>query len=152
MTIPVLMNTQWFGIVNQKLNSHTGKYLRFNELGGSCPWQWYPTVLSQRAVTFCLNLRLGCLGISMVHPRPKIQLNVTQLHHWKSCLATKKWSVQTLYSPLLGVLTRVTSQIPGSFCCPRFPLCSPNASQCQLSLPTPSPSIPLPPSLHKLVF
>lgn len=41
-------------------------------------------------MTFCASINLGSLEICIGLPRPATHLNITQCHHWKHFLATKK--------------------------------------------------------------
>lgn len=82
--------------------------------------------------THCLSYSLGCLGISTGPTWPTIQLNATLSHHWKPCLARKRWPVETLYTLLLRVFIGITFIHFRSFHYTRFP--QPKAPQFHLSL------------------
>lgn len=63
----------------------------------------------------------------------------------------RRWTAQSLCPPLLGVLTRVTCEIPGSFHGTRFPHCTPSSP----GVPTCtylSHGLSLCPSLLHLIF
>ena len=60
----------------------------FSELCGCCLQQWGLAVSSWRA-TYCIDHKLGCLGISMKLPWPTPPFDVTQSCYWKLCLVTR---------------------------------------------------------------